>query len=333
VPLAQLNQLQAPAFITALDQMSGENIVDVSTSALLAQRQFIDQVMRQGRLSHGSDQEWSLWASGYAESGHLNGDANAHRFNGGVSGMAAGLEYRVSESFRLGAAGGIGISHFNVAGGLGTGRMAYKQIAGTAGYDRGALYIDAMFGGAFGEGTTQRNIVLPGLVSSAAGHINSSQVMGSFEVGYGLSLEEAISMTPFARLETGSVDQDGFSETGAGTLNLAAPAQSAGSTESLLGARFGTGVPVGTMLVSADVTLGWRHQLGGRGRTGRLSFAGVAGTDFTIAGASLMGDAADVGAGLSTAISDTGAAWVHYDGDYAGSGTSHAITVGLRFSW
>jgi outer membrane autotransporter protein len=157
--------------------------------------------------------------------------------------------------------------------------------------------------------------------------------MGTVEFGYAVNALEQVNLTPFARLEAGSVSRDAFSETGSGILDLSAPAQDAGATQSVLGARLGSDLPLAGLLLKADFSLGWSHELSNQARTALLSFAGTPGTNFTVAGAALPGDAADVGLGLSTGLSDTGLAYLRYDGDYSSRSASHAFTIGFRFSW
>jgi uncharacterized protein with beta-barrel porin domain len=82
--------------------------------------------------------------------------------------------------------------------------------------------------------------------------------------------------------------------------------------------------------VAVDASLGWSHELGGTIRTAPLSLAGAG---FTIAGAGLSADGADFALGLSTPVFGQGEASLHYEGIVGGSGSSHAVSLGLRFSW
>jgi uncharacterized protein with beta-barrel porin domain len=203
----------------------------------------------------------------------------------------------------------------------------------TGSYAGDVLYIDAAVGGGFGSAATRRAITIPGVASQALGHAATNQFLGAFEIGTQGATLGQVNLAPFIRIETGTVYRDVFSETGSGPLSLAATPQTASAVESTLGLRLGTDVAVGSLSVKAAASLGWRHELADIVRSGQLSFAGVAGTDFRIAGASLPGEAAAFGFGLSTAVSDNGAVWLHYDGDYADHADSHAFTVGLRFAW
>jgi outer membrane autotransporter protein len=63
------------------------------------------------------------------------------------------------------------------------------------------------------------------------------------------------------------------------------------------------------------------------------SFAGTVGTSFTVEGARLPGDSAVIGAGVSATIFPGGSAYIHYDGDLAGKGSTQAFTAGFRFGW
>ena len=118
----------------------------------------------------------------------------------------------------------------------------------------------------------------------------TSQLVGAVEAGYQVPLAGTTNLTPFVRIQTGSLSRDALTESGAGILNLAAAGeQDSSASQSILGARFGTGVALGDMMVALDASLGWSHELGGRIRTASLSFAGTPGTSFAITGAGLLG--------------------------------------------
>ena len=201
-----------------------------------------------------------------------------------------------------------------------------------AGYILGPAYLDGMVGAAYGDGTTRRNVSLPGASAQASGHVTDTQLLGSIEAGYGVALGGA-TVTPFAGLSLGTVDQDGFTETGAGALDLQVRKQSQSSVKSTLGARLAADLPLGAALVETDLQLGWAHEFAPTGRSTVAAFTGAPAAGFQVAGAKVPGDSALVGFGLATALFAGTNVYLRYDGDLDGSSASHAITAGFRFTW
>jgi subtilase-type serine protease len=197
----------------------------------------------------------------------------------------------------------------------------------------GPAYLDGTMGVAYGDGTTRRNVSLPGLPGQAAGHVTDTGFMGSLEAGYGLALGGTTRLTPFAALALGSVDQDGFTETGAGVLGLHVAKQSQSSVKSTLGARLSTDLDLGAALVTTDLSIGWAHEFAPTGRGTDAAFVGAPTAGFQVAGVKLPGDSAVLGFGLATAVFANTSIYVHYDGDLAKGADSNAITAGFRFSW
>ncbi len=110
-------------------------------------------------------------------------------------------------------------------------------MALTGDYSEGMFYVNGVAGGAFGTGDSQRNVSLPGLAATASGRPGNSQALGAVEAGYTMAHGDNISLTPFASMNVGSVNQHAFSETGAGTLNLTVAAQTITAAQSVLGTR------------------------------------------------------------------------------------------------
>ena len=212
------------------------------------------------------------------------------------------------------------------------GQVDHTQFAVYADYTMGPAYLDGTMGVAYGDGTTRRNVSLPGLPGQAQGHVTDTQLMGSLEAGYGLKLGQ-VTATPFAGLALGSVDQDGFTETGAGVLDLHVAKQSQSSVKSSLGARVTSDLALGSSLVTTDFSVAWAHEFAPTGRGVNAAFVGAPTAGFQVAGAKVPGDSALIGFGLATALFANTSLYAHYDGDLAKGADSNAVTVGFRLTW
>jgi subtilase-type serine protease len=172
---------------------------------------------------------------------------------------------------------------------------------------------------------------VPGAPSTAYADISDQQFLGSLEAGYALPLRKA-TLTPFAGMNFGVVNQNGFTEHGAGVLDLSVHGQSEGSAQSALGARLSDVVPVGGINLALDAGLGWTHEFASTERSAIESFTGGPGGSFTVVGASVPRDAALVSFGVATSVATNTSLYLTYQGQF-GDGYSNAATGGLRFTW
>jgi len=350
---------------SSLTRLSGESHASLATTALQTGASFTGQFSSQAvlarlgasdtasgqtameaggrqelaRLDGGTDdlvanidKPWGVWTSGYGQVGQLSGDGNTHRLDETIAGGSVGADYKLTPALRVGAGLGYGGTTFSLDDGGGRAQVDHTQFALYADYTQGPAYLDGTMGVAYGDGTTRRNVSLPGLAGQAAAHVTDTQVMGSLEAGYGLALGP-VTATPYAGLALGSVDQDAFTETGAGVLDLHVAKQSQSSAKSSLGARVSTDLALGDALVTTDVSVAWAHEFAPTGRGASAAFVGAPTAGFQVAGAKVPGDSALIGFGLATAVFANTSLYAHYDGDLAKGADSNAITVGFRFAW
>ena len=254
--------------------------------------------------------------------------------NEGISGGAAGADHVFAPGLRLGVMAGMGQGHFSIGGGAGLAKVTFEEVAVTADFVRGPLYMNALVGGGTSHGTTTRTISLPGLTATAIGQPKSDQMLADAELGYATPLDSTFSLAPFAGVDAASANQHAFSETGAGMLNLAVKARTTTSVRSILGTRLnGTGIALGSMKLNTELTMGWAHQFSTLNPAVSEAFAGQANTSFIVSGAPLARDSAVAGLGLSAKLGADSTISLHYDGQFAGNATSHTITAGVSIGW
>jgi subtilase-type serine protease len=361
-----LDQLSAPGVRASLDRLSGEANADLPSLALMAGEQFTGQIRKQGQLARLGDSgtdagqsamaaggrqqvaslgggpsenalaniehPWGVWTSGYGQTGQLDGDGNAHSLNETIAGGAFGADYRLYPALRIGAALGYGRTTYSLDNVGDHGFIDHTQVGLYADYSVGRAYIDGTIGIAFGDATTRRDVSLPGTRAEARGNSSSTEILGSFEGGYALALGTA-TLTPFVGLSFGSVDQNGFAEIGAGALDLATHKQTLSSVKTALGARLNNDLTLAGRVFTTDLSVGWSHEFAAIDRNVLTAFSGAPATGFLIDGARVARNSAIVGLGFATAVSTKGNVYLHYDGDLAGSATSHAISAGFHYSW
>ena len=205
------------------------------------------------------------------------------------------------------------------------------------GYAQGPVYLDGIVGYAYSANQLARSIQIPGLAARVAtGQTGANQFYGQLEGGYRVDiggLAEAF-VTPFARLQAYTGTQNGFTENGAQSLNLAVAAQTTNSLRTVIGAQLGGALALGWReKLNAQFRLGWSHEFADTSRPVATSFVGAPSAPFVTFGASPQRDGAVIGLALNTGIAEATSVYLRYEGDISGQDSSHALTAGVRMTW
>src|SRR5262249_25422817 len=237
--MANLQPAQgAPAF----QALSGQPYADFGTVNIQASQLFMNAVGRQMAVEHGAvlgaakgvalaeacdvtcdagapAPRFSAWLSGIGSTGSVLGDNNAAGLTYTLGGTAFGIDYRLDPRFLLGIAGGYvgGTQWVNGVAGNGYTDALSVALYGsfTQNANGGGFYADALAGYANANNRMQRIVSIPGLPTGLAnGQTNANQFLGQIETGYKVDLgfPPKTSITPFGRLQVGSVNQAGFTE-------------------------------------------------------------------------------------------------------------------------
>ncbi len=280
---------------------------------------------------------WSLWGSAMGGTGSVAGNANAATLTYNAGGVATGADYRFDPRFLAGF--GVGFSSGNqwASGFSGQGTTNSYQASLYASFTQSAFYLDGMAGYGYNDNQMTRQIVLTNLAArTAQGRTGANQFLAQVEAGYRIGIYEpaALSITPFARFQGTTNSQNGFTESGAGALNLAVAAQTTGSARSVLGAEFaGAFGPEGREKLALQMRLGWAHEYANTARPVTAAFAGAPGANFTVFGAAPQTDSAVVSLAASTAVVQGVSVYLRYDGEMGTGTNSHALNCGLRVTW
>jgi outer membrane autotransporter protein len=279
----------------------------------------------------------SAWLSGIGSTGSVLGNGNASGLTYTLGGTAFGIDYRLDPRFLIGIAGGwLGGSQW-VNGFGGTGYTDALSVALYGSFTQGAFYADALAGYANANNRLQRAIAIPGQAAAVAnGQTNANQFLGQIETGYKVSLPfpANTSITPFGRLQIGSVNQAGFTESGSSPFNLSVAQQTTTSVRTTFGADFGASFDLGNgRPIDIGLRLGWMHEFADTARPISAAFAAAPVQQFTVYGATPQRDSAVIGFSAAAGITNSASLFASYDGEVGGGTDNHALRVGFRLSW
>jgi outer membrane autotransporter protein len=351
--LSVLSTAQGPA---ALNAISGQNYAGFSNAMVQGAQLFMSNFANRagsGRSGGGAKVAlaeacdvacdttepalWGAWGGAVGSTGTIAGNNNAGTFTYSVGGFSGGLDRQIAPNFLAGVTVGY------QTGGQWTGGFDGRTVTDTVqaglygSFTQGPAYVDALAAYAYNANQLWQPINIPGLQPRTAfGQTAGNQFLGQLETGWRFDLGGAAAyyVTPFGLLQGSTVTQNGFTETGAQSLNLSVAQQTTSSLRTVFGAQVGAAMDVGLRdRVAAQLRFGWSHEYSDTARPVTASFTGAPGVPFTVFGAAPTRDGAVIGFSASTAIAEAMGVYLRYEGNIAGQDSSHALTAGLRVTW
>lgn len=201
-----------------------------------------------------------------------------------------------------------------------------------AAYTPGAYYAMGSLGYTLNLYDLNRNLTFDGISRTANGSADGSQFNAALETGYDLKFAGAI-LTPAATLFSSKAWVGGFTETGAGSLNLNVNSQSADSLQSGVGVRVSRPFKTPKAVVLPQVFAFYQHEFadGSRGLNARLAQDG---STFAFQTDSPRRDFAVLGAGLALNLKNQLSLQANYNAELGrGNSTSHFLSAGVRLEF
>ncbi|NQT11356.1 MAG: autotransporter domain-containing protein, partial [Planctomycetes bacterium] len=276
---------------------------------------------------------WRPWAQGYGVSGNAHGDGNASGFNYGVGGTTVAIDRALDGCTRLGLVGGYSNSQIYLSS---PAQRAYVDSGQFAVYLQRrscCRYLTGIFSYAHNSYDTSRQLAFGSLARTASANYGGNEFAFYLEGGHTFQWG-SLQLQPYGALQYIGLHQPAFSETGAGSMNLAVDAMQTDSFRGLLGSRmvwYKRSVP--GRVVAPELRALWRHEFLDEGRLVGADFIGTPGSSFVVAGADLGRDAAVLGGGCTVYFGDQLNIFAGYDLLVNNTQVAHAGTGGFQFLW
>ena len=225
-----------------------------------------------------------------------------------------------------------GRSSTKTDGGLGEGTADLATLGVYGGYTKDRYHLDGSLSVGYGWSETDRVIALPGLLRTAKGETEGLTVQSRIALGATYDVS-GWSVGPEAWVGYTGLQQKGYTETGAGSLNARVDELWLGEVGTGLGVTVGRGFDLGGPVLMPAVTLG----MGYRSPTGDDSMTGVLGG--TAAGAYNLDLAReneltfDPVVEAVLAVDGSTSAYASWRGRFGDGVADQAGTVGVRITW
>jgi outer membrane autotransporter protein len=250
-----------------------------------------------------------------------------------VYGLTAGVDNRVNSEFVVGAALGLTKADINQADFRtgDTNRINNAQLMGYGTYNVSPeLYVD----GALSYGRNAYTGVRATAVGrTALSSYNGNQLGARLGLGYGLDLGDKLKLTPMASVDFSRLNQDAYTETGAGAINLAVDAQSTSNTRLGLGARLNKEWTDGDTTYRPEVALNWYQNSNILNNDVKASLVGGGAAFVTPGTTSISRNTVNLGVALTVLSNKTSSIQIRYDLDKSTGFTANTGSLLARWEY
>lgn len=272
----------------------------------------------------------SVWGKAFGSQGKQAAVDEFSGYHVDTYGISFGTDVQVREDWAVGAAftyATTSVAMKDAHDGDGTDIKTY-QLTGYTSRDFGRWYAEGMLSYAQQTYDGARDTTVSGIASSS---FKGTQWAARATAGMPIKLNDKVTLTPTAGLEWNLIQQDGYTETGAGALSLEVGAPSANRFRSALGATLATTVPLdGGAELKPSMHLVWRHEFNNSGMDSTTTFTG-GGASFVTPGQDLAKNTINLGGVLAWQKTKTFQLSLQLDGEKAPGYT--AVSTQLVGHW
>ncbi|MFZ0052385.1 MAG: autotransporter domain-containing protein, partial [Desulfobaccales bacterium] len=237
---------------------------------------------------------WGVYLYPDVSLGSQKSSMNQTGFDFAMGGFTAGADYRVRDNLLVGLATGYGYTGTNLHGSGGNVQNNTWPINAYVAYLPQSFYAYGSVGYALNLFNLQRDINFGGLNLAAKSSPTGNQFNAYGETGYDLKAKSLV-VTPLVSLAYSSLWVNGFTEGGAGALDLKVYSEHVDSLQTGVGAKVGTVLQRNSVKVVPQVYATYQHEFSNNSRDinaslsqGSNSFAFQTdhlGQDFALVGA------------------------------------------------
>ncbi|HPO37149.1 MAG TPA: autotransporter domain-containing protein [Kiritimatiellia bacterium] len=273
-----------------------------------------------------------FWMKAHGNTGSRNGNDISSKYGYLTGGMVLGYDRQIGQKGSAGVSAGYTAADVSMDGLDDSARVSVYQAAVYGGYQGAPWYVNGVLAYGYNRYDTTRRIIFGGIDRSADATYTGHTVSGYAEAGYNLDVK-TIRIIPLASLAAGYLKRNGFTESGAGALNLDVDQEESRSFASSLGVRVKKDFTTVYGAVTPEASLRWQHEFLDADYSIDAAFSGYASSSFLVQTDAAARDSAVVALGVAWAIRDSLGLAANYTATISGDRSQHAATIGLKYMW
>jgi outer membrane autotransporter protein len=282
----------------------------------------------------GREPAHGLWARAFGSRNNTSDDGatNGFRLSGG--GLAIGVDRALNERLRVGIAIGSGTQTVTANNVGDSGKSDGLGVAIHASYADAAWLAQGIVGVGRHRNHSSRNVVIGGAPSVASAEFTSKSQTAYAEGAYRIRIGRS-ELQPVAAVSYTRLDDPGFTETGAGALNLAVNSKTRESARSYVGLRSVHTFDAASGSFSVEPRILWGHEFGNlqsAPMSAQLTGAGAV-SSFQVQGVAAGRDSAVLGIALNRQLQNSLTIMADLSTQLQERQSVYSAFVGLRYVW
>lgn len=253
---------------------------------------------RSGRSCKDDEQQRNWWAKGFGRVGDQD-DVNLSKgYETRTYGLVLGYDQPVGVNTRIGASFGYANSNIDGNGTSSETDIDSYQLTGYLHYSPGPWYVQGALAAGIDSYDGERRIAFPGVNRTAKSDYDGEHYSALVSAGKHFYFDQAVTVTPFVSLQTSLVKVDGYTESGAGTVNQRVDSEDYTFTQSGLGVKVERVIQSGVSTYAPEVHVKWLHDFNDTTTQQTAAFTS-GGAAFNVEGIKQDRDLYNVGAGVT----------------------------------
>lgn len=274
----------------------------------------------------------AMWIQGFGRSIDQDTRGDFDGYDNDVKGLALGIDTELSAGQRVGLAYSYGVSDVDMNGSQARNTLDIDshQITFYGSYELENYYIEGSLGIAKNSYDSVRDISF--MSTQARGNWDGWQTTARVSGGYDIPVANGAIFTPVGLAQYTYLDQDSYTETGAGALNLAVDSNDTDAFTLGIGGKLSKEMEVNSTTVIPELSAMWLHDVTGNRVSTTAQFANDSGK-FTTEGADPEENALQVKAGITILSDSSMTLSAMYDGEFRDDYESHGFTLNARYEF
>lgn len=252
----------------------------------------------QAARCQGEDPRGGWWLKGFGYFGDQGAQSASVGYDSAIYGTMIGYDAPIAPGTRAGL--GLGYARSTIDGrtfSANTDANAYQATAYLT-HEEGPWFVQGDFSFGWDDYSGTRNISFPGFSRTANASYSGQDYTGFGMTGYHF-YTQGFTLTPFASLQYTHLDLDGYTETGAGDINLKVNSQNYDFLESGLGVKLARPFEYNGQAYVPEVHFKWLRELNNPTLQNTAAFTVPGSSSFTTPGMQPADDTLNLGVGLT----------------------------------
>jgi subtilase-type serine protease len=274
--------------------------------------------------------DYGLWLSGFGQWGGLAASEGYTGFDFNLYGSTLGYDRYLGHGLTAGVSLGYANTQLYYEGGRGTGLTNSLTGSAYGSYATGPLHLDTALSYGRQSYENSRTVEVGSIERTAASDHGSNALLAS--LGGGLTLgRQPWTIEPLASAQYVYLNEDGFTEQGAGSVSLKVQERTAYSLVSDLGLRLGLCLDFGRRALASELFAAWRHDFALDPGTITASFVDAPDAPFTVSGPESQRNGVLLGASLLLKDSGRFSAALKYNLELRGSYRANSLSGEIQY--